>query len=146
MKSNLLNYHSLNTDLAALLLRLIFGGLFVYHGYTKFIAYDQILPMFSDLIGIGAKNSFILVIFAELVCGFFVLIGLLTRLSVIPIFITMFVAYFIAHAKDPFQSKELAFLFFVLSLVVFVLGSGKYSIDNVLFKSRIRRNLHSKLL
>jgi uncharacterized membrane protein YphA (DoxX/SURF4 family) len=34
MKTILLQYRSLNTDLAALLLRLIFGGLFIYHGYT----------------------------------------------------------------------------------------------------------------
>jgi putative oxidoreductase len=54
------------------------------------------------------------VIFAEFVCGFFVLIGLFTRLSVVPIFITMVVAYFVAHAKDPFDMKAVAFIFMVL--------------------------------
>lgn len=134
MKSRFLNYKSLNIDIAALLLRLIYGGLFVYHGFTKFITYDQILPMFTDIIGIGAKNSFNLVIFAELICGFLVAIGFLTRLAVIPIFITMIVAYFIAHAAHPFQQKELAFAYLTLSIVVFVLGSGKYSIDKLLTK------------
>lgn len=133
MKSNFLSYPPLNTDLSALLLRLILGGLMTYHGYTKIIAYDQILPMFTDLIGIGVKLSFNLVIFAELFCGLFLVFGFLTRLSVIPIFIAMFVAYFIAHGKDPFQVKELAFVFLLLSIVVFVLGSGKYSIDKLLF-------------
>lgn len=136
MKNNPFSYQSLNTNLAALLLRLIFGGLFVYHGYTKLIAYDQILPMFTDIIGIGAKLSFNLVIFAELFCGLFVVIGFLTRLTVIPIFITMVVAYFIAHSKDPFQVKELAFAFLLLAVVVFVLGSGKYSVDKLLFKNK----------
>lgn len=134
MKNNILSYQPLNTDLAALLLRIIFGGLMAYHGYTKLIAFDQILPMFTDIIGIGAKNSFILLIFAELGCGLLVVLGLLTRLSVIPIFISMFVAYFVAHGKDPFQVKELAFVFMLLPVVIFVLGSGKYSIDNLLFK------------
>ncbi len=136
MKNNFLSYQPFNTDLAALLLRLIFGGLFTYHGYTKLIAYDQILPMFTDLVGIGVKTSFNLVIFAELFCGLFVVFGLLTRLSVIPIFITMFVAYFLAHAKDVFQVKELAFVYLLLSIVVFVLGSGKYSVDRLLFKPK----------
>ena len=90
----ILSYQSPNTDLAALLLRLIFGGLFVRYGYNKVVAYDQILPMFQDLIGIGSKLSFNLTIFAELFCGFLVLIGFFTRLSVIPIFITMAVAFF----------------------------------------------------
>ena len=130
----ILSSRSLNSDLATLLLRLIFGGLFVRYGYMKFANYDQILPMFGDIIGIGAKLSFNLVIFAELVCGFLVLIGLLTRLSVIPIFITMIVAYFVAHAKDPFDVKQVAFIFLLLSIVIFISGSGKYSVDRLIFK------------
>lgn len=130
----ILSTRSLNSDLATLFLRLIFGGLFVKYGYMKFVNYDHILPMFGDVIGIGAKLSFNLVIFAELICGFFVLIGLLTRLSVIPIFITMIVAYFVAHANDPFDVKQVAFIFLALSVVIFILGSGKYSVDRFVFK------------
>jgi putative oxidoreductase len=130
----ILSTPSLNTDLATLILRLIFGGLFFYYGYTKLISFNQILPIFGDIIGIGSKLSFILVIFAELVCGFFVLIGFLTRLSVIPIFITMFVAYFIAHAKDTFVVKQIAFVYLLLCLVIFILGSGKYSVDRLIMK------------
>lgn len=130
----ILGYPSLNTDFATVFLRLLFGGLFVYYGYGKVDAYHQILPIFGDIIGIGSKLSFHLVIFAELVCGFFVLIGFLTRLSIIPIFITMFVAYFIAHAKDTFQVKQLAFVYLLLCVVIFVLGSGKYSVDRMIFK------------
>jgi len=136
MNNKILGYQSLNTDLAALFIRLIFGSLFVSYGYQKISSYDQILPVFGDIIGIGSKLSFNLVIFAELFCGFFVLIGFLTRLTVIPIFITMLVAYFIAHAKDPFQAKQIALVYLLLSIVIFVLGSGKYSIDRLIFKNR----------
>lgn len=136
MRPFIFSPNSLNTDLAALLLRLAFGGLFVYHGYTKFAAYEQILPMFGDLIGIGSKLSFNLVIFAELGCGFLVLIGLLARLAVVPIFIAMSVAFFMAHAQDTFQVKELPFLFLMLCIAIFVLGPGKYSVDSLLFKDR----------
>jgi putative oxidoreductase len=132
----LINPQSLNTDVAALLLRLIFGGLFVYYGWMKLSNYDMILPMFGDIIGIGAKLSFNLVIFAELFCGLFVLVGFLTRFSVIPIFITMVVAYFIAHANDAFQDKQPAFIHMLLCLVVFVLGSGRYSVDSLLFNKK----------
>lgn len=124
----------LNTDLAALILRLMLGGLFVRYGYNKLIAYDQILPMFGDIIGIGPKLSFNLVIFAELFCGFLVLIGFFTRLAVIPIFITMVVVFFVADAKDAFDMKTLPFVYLLLSIVIFILGSGKYSIDRVIFK------------
>jgi len=136
MANKILSQRPLNTDVAALLLRLIFGGLFVYHGYQKVIHYNEYLNYFTDIIGIGKKLSYNLLIFAELVCGFFVTIGFLTRITVIPIFIAMSVAVLIAHAKDTFQIKELPFLFLLLSIVVFVLGSGKYSVDNLLFKNR----------
>jgi putative oxidoreductase len=137
---HLLGYQALNSNLAALLLRLVVGGLFVRYGYMKASAYNNILPMFQDIIGIGAKLSFDLVIFAELVCGFLVLIGFVTRLSVIPIFITMIVAYFVAHQNDPFDMKAIAFVFLCLSVVVFVLGSGKYSVDGLLFKKKPQAN------
>jgi putative oxidoreductase len=138
MINKTLSYQSLNTDLGKLLLRLVLGGLMAYHGYQKFAAYDQILPMFTDIIGIGTKLSFNLVIFAELVCGLLVAIGLLTRFAIIPIFITMCVAFFVAHAADPFQNKELPFTFLLLAIVVFVLGSGRYSVDALLFRSKNR--------
>jgi putative oxidoreductase len=126
------NTQPLNNDLASLLLRLTFGGLFVYFGYNKLVNYDQYLPMFGDIIGIGSRLSFNLVIFAEFFCGIFVVLGFVTRLSVIPIFITMTVAFFIAHAKDPFDAKALAFTLWCLSALVFILGSGKYSLDRIL--------------
>ncbi|QEE48232.1 DoxX family protein [Flavobacterium alkalisoli] len=130
---DLIKVQSLNTDLAILLLRLIFGGMFVYYGFMKAANYEAIAPLFQDIIGIGAKLSFNLVIFAELVCGFLVLIGLLTRFAIIPVFITMIVAYFIAHANDSFDVKAIAFVYMLLCLVIFILGSGKYSADAVLF-------------
>ena len=134
----LVGYQTLNSDIAALVLRLVFGGLFVRYGYMKFASYDAILPMFQDVIGIGAKLSFNLVIFAELVCGFFVLIGLLTRFTVVPIFITMAVAYFVAHKNDPFDMKAIALVFLCLSVVIFFLGSGKYSVDWLFFKNKTK--------
>jgi putative oxidoreductase len=133
MKNRILQYESIDTNLATLLLRLIFGILFMYYGYTKLVGFNDILPMFPDYIGIGSKLSLVLVVFAELVGGFLIAIGLFTRLSVVPIFICMIVAYFMAHAKDPFQVKQLAFVYLLLSIVIFVLGSGKFSIDKLIF-------------
>lgn len=120
--------------LAILVLRILFGGLFTWYGYQKLSMYDQIAPNFPNYMGIGPEGNFILVIFAELVCGFLVLIGLFTRLAIIPIFITMIVAFFVAHANDPFHVKQIAFVYMVLCIPIFFLGSGKYSLDHLLFK------------
>jgi putative oxidoreductase len=76
------------------------------------------------------------VIFAEFVCGILVTIGLLTRLHVIHILITKIVAYFNAHAGAAFAIKELAFVFLLMSIVILVLGPGRYSVDGMVYKDR----------
>ncbi|MCO6148197.1 DoxX family protein [Flavobacterium sp. NRK1] len=133
---NLISTTSLNTDLATLLLRIIFGGMFIYHGWPKLTGYSQMVEMFGDPIGIGNELSVILVIFAEFFCGIFILLGFMTRFAVIPIFITMLVAFFVAHAKDDFMIKMLPFVYLFLCPVLFILGSGKYSADALLFTKR----------
>ncbi len=139
MKNKIFSLRPLDSDVAALLLRLLFGGLFIWHGWVKIDMYNTYQPMMKDIIGIGSKLSYNLVIFAEFFCAILVTLGFLTRLAVIPIGFTMGVAYFIAHAKDSFQIKELAFLFLGLSIIIFILGSGKYSIDNLLFKNKFSK-------
>jgi putative oxidoreductase len=140
MRNGLLSYRSLNTDLASLFLRFIFGGLFIWHGVMKIENYDLYLSMSRSLIGLGAKVEYNLVIFAEFFCAVLITLGVLTRLSVIPLMISMSVAYFMAHKNDSFQMKELPFLFMCLSLVVFILGSGKYSVDGLFSRKKIINN------
>ena len=134
---------SLNTDAAALILRIIFGGMFIYHGWPKLENYDMMLQMFGDPIGIGTQLSLILVIFAEFFCGIFILLGFATRFAVIPVFITMLVAYFVAHAQDEFMKKMLPFVYLFLCVVVFILGSGKYSLDSLVFDRNRNNNLNT---
>ena len=57
--------------------------------------------------------------------------GLLARLEVIPFFITMIVAFFIAYGGDPFSSRELPLTFLLLSIVVFKTSSSNFSADQL---------------
>ena len=138
--NKLTNPASLNTDLATLVLRIIFGGMFAFvHGWMKITGYDAMASQF-DIIGIGSELTLILVIFAEFVCGLFILFGFLTRFAVIPVFITMLVAFFMAHAADPFLNKMIPFIYLFLCVVIFILGSGRYSLDAAIFRNRQPEN------
>lgn len=66
----------------------------------------------------------------ELVGGLFIALGLATRLSSALMIITMGVAFFGAHAADPFQNKELSFVYLFCSIALFLFGPGKWSIDS----------------
>jgi putative oxidoreductase len=72
----------------------------------------------------------------ELVGGFLILIGLLTRPVAFILSGQMAVAYFIAHAPQAFwpllNNGELAALFSFIFLYLFVAGGGAWSVDNLL--------------
>jgi len=121
----LLSSLSLNPDLATMLLRLLFSGMFTYIGYGMLANYDTILPMFGDIVG----N---LVIFAEFFCGILIALGLFTRFAIVPAFTTMVVLYIIA----PFDAKVHAFIFLIMCLPLFVAGGGKFSLDYILFTKK----------
>ncbi len=118
-------------DLGLLLLRLFFGAAMIFgHGWGKLMRFFGNGPIiFSDPIGVGMEISLGLVVFAELVCAFLVLLGFLTRWVVIPLILAMLVAAFIAHGGDPFVKMEKALMYLVVFFVLFLTGPGKYSID-----------------
>ena len=46
----------------------------------------------------------------------------------------MAIAFFVIHAADPLQVKELALFYLIIYIFLFMSGPGEYSIDNVLSK------------
>ncbi len=116
-------------DIAILLLRIGASALIMTHGFPKLMKILEGDFSFGDPLGIGPAPSLVLVAFAEFVCAAFVLIGLWTRIALIPLIITMMVAVFVAHAGDPFSRKELGLFFLINFVVLFLTGPGKYSFD-----------------
>lgn len=120
-----------------LLLRVIVAVFMITHGWpklNKLLAGGEIT--FADPIGIGPVLSLTLVVFAEFLCSVLVGIGLGTRLATIPLIITMAVAAFISHGADPFGRKELALMYLLIYVFLFISGSGKYSVDYFLTRKK----------
>ncbi|MDX1641078.1 MAG: DoxX family protein [Balneolaceae bacterium] len=124
--------------IAVLLLRVGAACLIMTHGIPKLMRIMEGNFGFGDPLGIGPTVSLFLVTFAEAICAIFVLIGLWTRVALIPLLINMTVVVFVAHADDPFGQKEKGLLFLVMFIVLFLTGAGKYSLDGV-FNKRSRR-------
>jgi len=122
-------------DFAILLLRIFSGGFIMTHGIPKVKKIMQGDLGFGDPLGLGPEVSLVLAAFAEAICGFLIILGLGTRWATIPLIITMAVAAFIAHAADPFGTKEKPLLFLVIFVVLLLTGGGKYSVDRSLFGS-----------
>jgi putative oxidoreductase len=124
-------------DYIILLLRITVAVFMITHAIpkmNKLIAGGEI--QFPDPIGMGPSISLVLTLFAELFCSILIGFGFLTRLAAFPLIITMAVAAFIVHAGDPFKQKELSLMYLILYIVLFIIGSGKYSIDNFISKKK----------
>jgi putative oxidoreductase len=112
-----------------LVFRLVFGLLLASHGVQKLMAFSQMSGVFPDPLGLGSQLSLSLAIFGELFCSIAFIFGFLYRLSMIPMIFTMWVAFFIIHAGMPFQDKELAYVYLLVFLILYISGPGRYALD-----------------
>lgn len=128
-------------DLALLVVRISIAALMLVHGIPKMgMLFSGDAIMFPSIFGLSPALSLSLTVFAEVICSAFVLTGFGTRLAVIPLAITMLVAILIVHANDPFSNKELAIHYLATYVVLFITGSGRYSLDYLLQPTTSKKN------
>jgi putative oxidoreductase len=123
-----------SADLGVLILRVGISALMITHGYDKLTHFLTGDHSFPDPIGLGPELSYILTIFAEFVCSILIILGLFTRLALIPLLINMFVIVLIIHAEDSFDKKEHAISFLVTYLTLLLTGPGRFSVDSNMYK------------
>lgn len=117
------------------ILRIFLGAFMIYHGwevfdetkmneYTKWMVDMKLYaPSFMAYLG---KTI-------ELIAGIFVILGLFTRIAVIPLGITMlFICLFIGKGRI-FMEDQHPFLFVLICLLFFFTGPGRWSMDKLLF-------------
>ncbi len=117
-----------------LILRVLFGLAMAFgHGLSKMPPSEKLIQGVMTM-GFPAPVFFAWsAALAEFAGGILIALGLLTRPAAASLAITMFVAFFIAHGGDPFAKKELALLYLGASIVIMMMGAGKFSLDHVLF-------------
>lgn len=131
-------------SLFLLALRILFGLLLMSHGIQKWSSFQELSMAFPDPLGVGSPLSLGLAIFAELFCSMAFIIGFLYRLAMIPMIFTMLVACFVIHANDVFAVKELAFVYLVVFILMYIAGPGKFSVDRLLGQELMRKKKNVK--
>ena len=135
MKRLLFSGTSMNSGVAEVglaLLRIATGaGLALAHGINKVPVPEGFVTAVGNL-GFPAPEFFAWsAALAELVGGALLAVGLLTRPAALAVAFTMGVAFFLQHANDPFQAKELAFLYMMSALAFAFIGSGRLGLDQL---------------
>ena len=136
MKSSTLIRKIINTtstqeiSVGLLILRVGISFSMIYlHGYPKLLNFSEFSNDFADPFGVGNATSLGLVLFAEFFCSIFLTIGLFTRLSCIPLIITMIVASWIINGGKDFIFQEKSFVYLIIYISLLLSGGGRYSVD-----------------
>jgi len=129
-----ISYSDNGISFAALILRIGTGAIMLTHGFSKLMTFAAKSGTFADPFHIGSTVSFSLVVFAEVFCSVFVILGLFTRLACIPLIIDMAVALGFAHHWQVFGDGEKAGLFLAAFLAILFTGPGKISVDRFIGK------------
>ena len=115
-------------SLLILVLRVVFGVLFFIHGLDKMLNFNTLVNGYPSVLGFGSYMTLMVSIFCEFCCSLFLMAGLLQRLLTIPMIVAMGVAFFDIHdAMMP--EGELALIYFIVFIVLFLVGPGRYSLD-----------------
>ncbi len=128
---------------AMILIRLMVGAVFLSEGIQKFINPAEVGSGRFTKIGLPSPETLApLVGASEIVCGALVLLGLFTRIAVIPLVIVMLVA--IASTKLPIlldrgfwamaHEARTDWSMLLGSIFLLIVGAGNWSLDKRLFR------------
>ena len=121
-------------NVGMLILRVVLGLLLASHGYAKLIKFSSLRYRFMNFMHLGSTTSLSLVIFAELICSIFLILGLFTRLASVFIIITMFVVVFLASHGNIFDQGERGAIYLAATIMILLCGPGKISVDGIIGK------------
>ncbi len=144
-----------NDEVAPLVLRLVLAAVFIPHGCQKMLGlfgghgFSATMQMFTENMHIPAVLAF-LVICTEFFGPMLLVLGFLSRLASLAIFILMSVAVATIHVHNGFfmnwsgQQKgegfEYHLLVMAITVALMIAGSGKWSLDRLISRRSLLQN------
>jgi len=130
-------------DIAKLILRITVGGLMLFHGIDKAIhgvSFIEGMLSAHELPAVVTYGVYI----GEIIAPLMLIFGLLTTLGAIIIIVNMVMAILLVYSDSLFSvtqygawSIEVPMLYLMSSVVIILLGPGKYSVDYHLYEKRV---------
>jgi putative oxidoreductase len=141
MKNLLLSTKSFLPETSYLVLRFFTGVMMCYyHGWSKLISdserWERLGNSLTEWIGFDALNVpfGFMAAFSESIGALFIAFGFMTRPAAFLLGFTMLVASSKKLLATGIESSELPLLYLILSLVICLKGSGRWSLDRFFFK------------
>ncbi|CAN5349289.1 DoxX family protein [soil metagenome] len=124
--------------LAILLLRIGVGVIFIVAGWGKLTGIEGTQGFFGNLgIPLPGLMAWVVAI-VEFVGGFLVLFGAYIRIPALLLATVMLVALLTTKLGGEFSAARVDMMLLLVNLALFIIGSGKYSVDNALGRTKSR--------
>ena len=125
-----------NSDIGKLILRLLVGGMMLFHGLDKIINGIGGIKHLTTKAGLPEFLAYGIYV-GEVIIPIFIILGLYARVASLFLALNMLMAIFLAYGGTLFSLGkhgapliELPLFYLVLSIVIFFLGSGKYGVNH----------------
>jgi putative oxidoreductase len=130
----LLLYSDVGSDInniALLVFRILIAvELFRVHGMKKFRVENGEREHVPNPLHLPEKLNGLVATFSDTVVPFFIILGLGTRLFILPTIGVTAVGYFVVHRKDSLEVRDVPYIYTVTLLFLLALGAGTYSLDH----------------
>lgn len=126
------------TNLGRLFLRLFVGVMLMQFGIRQMVHYLEMQDSFPAVLGMSSAVSLTVMTVIETVCSFFIMVGFMTRMMIVPPFVALCIAeYYVLHdyvAQAAYtlswqQQGYLPVMFLGIYFFLMLVGPGKISID-----------------
>ena len=125
----------MSNDIAKLILRLTLGVMMLFHGVDKIIHGISGVKHLTVSAGLPEFLAYGVYV-GEVVMPILILLGAYARVASLILVLNMLGAIFLAYGNSLFSLGkhgapvfELPFLYLVMSILVFMLGSGRYALN-----------------
>ncbi|MDR6943882.1 DoxX family protein [Mucilaginibacter pocheonensis] len=133
----LLLYSDLGSDLsnwAMFAFRILLATeLFRVHGMKKFRGSDGKPEVVPNPLGLPQFINNLVATLSDTVVPVLVILGVFTRMAVLPTIGITSVGYFVVHKNDSPEVRDVPFMYTICFLLLLATGPGSISLDNYIF-------------
>lgn len=108
--------------------------LFRVHGMKKFRGNGGKPEIVPNPLGLPQAINNLIATLSDTVVPVLVILGVFTRLAVLPTIGITAVGYFVVHKNDPLEVRDVPYVYTICFLLLLATGPGSISLDRYLFQ------------
>lgn len=108
--------------------------LFRVHGMKKFKLENGQKEHVPNPLGLPDKLNGFVATFADTVVPFLLMLGVGTRLVILPTIGVTAIGYFVVHRHDSLEVRDVPYVYTLCLLLILLLGAGQFSVDYFLLQ------------